>query len=218
MILVSHSDDRDSGALRPASSCSRADALERIGDPDACARRYSELAIAGTPSRDEQPVDDVYYPVEIADLWIGDPARGHVPDRPDPRNRFGLHAVIETKEEIENASFRLEIRNQNRARIFSPPGTGLNGGERIPAGERLHIEATIENRLTPDVYCLEWRGQPPRRGATTTKRLSDAKSIDFAIPGDRYRGQGLLSLESSGAHSKTWARPDSAPQEEQRGS
>ena len=37
--------------------------IERIGDPDACARRYSELAVAGKPSREEHLADDIYYPV-----------------------------------------------------------------------------------------------------------------------------------------------------------
>ena len=99
--------------------------------------------------------------------------------------------MIETKEEIENASFRLEIRNQNRARIFSPMGTDLDGGERLPAGERLHVEATIENRLTPDVYYLSCAVNRRDEGGND-KAVSDAKSIHFAIPGDRYRGQGLL--------------------------
>jgi hypothetical protein len=102
--------------------------------------------------------------------------------------------MIETKEEIENASFRLEVRNQNRARIFSPMGTDLNGGERLPAGERLHVEATIENRLTPDVYYLSCAVNRRDEGGND-KAVSDAKSIQFAIPGDRYRGQGLLRLE-----------------------
>jgi hypothetical protein len=34
-----------------------------------------------------------------------------------------------------------------------------------------------------------------RREGGTERGVSDAKSIDFAIPGDRHRGQGLLSLE-----------------------
>ena len=91
--------------------------------------------------------------------------------------------MIETKEEIENASFRFEIRNENRARIFSPPGTDLNGGERIAAGERLHVEATIENRLTPDVYYPELRGQPPRRGRQRQGRVRRRSRSSSRSPG-----------------------------------
>ena len=189
--------------------------IERIGDPYECARRYSELAISGTPTRDEILSDDVYYPVNLADIWIGD-LQGDTTPIVSESEELHLHAVIETKEAIENATFRFEIRNQNRARIFSPPATDLRGGERIEAGERLHIEATIENRLTPDVYSLHCAVNRRDEG-DNDKALSDAKSIDFAIPGDRYRGQGLLSLESS-VHIEDLGKAGSAPQEEQRGS
>jgi ABC-type polysaccharide/polyol phosphate transport system ATPase subunit/glycosyltransferase involved in cell wall biosynthesis len=167
--------------------------IERIGDPDECARRYSELAVAGTPSREEQLADEPYFPARIADLWIGD-LQGDPTPIVDPSEDIRLHAVIETQEEIEDASFRFEIRNENRARIFSPPSTDLNGGGKVAAGERLHLEATIENRLTPDVYILSCAVNRRDEGGND-KAVSDAKSIDFAIPGDRYRGQGLLSLE-----------------------
>ena len=169
--------------------------IERIGDPYECARRYSELAISGTPARDEILSDDVYHPVNLADIWIGD-LQGDTTPIVSESEELRLHAVIETKEAIEKATFRFEIRNQNRARIFSPPATDLRGGERIEAGERLHIEAMVENRLTPDVYSLHCAVNRRDEG-DNDKALSDAKSIDFAIPGDRYRGQGLLSLESS---------------------
>ncbi len=167
--------------------------IERIGDPEECARRYSELAVAGKPSREEHFADKIYHPVEIVDLWIGD-LQGDTSPIVEPSESIRLHAVVETKEEIENPSFRLEVRNQNRARIFSPPANDLNGGERLPAGERLHVEATIENRLTPGVYFLSCAVNR-RDEAGNEKAVSDAKSIEFAIPGDRYRGQGLLRLE-----------------------
>jgi ABC-type polysaccharide/polyol phosphate transport system ATPase subunit/glycosyltransferase involved in cell wall biosynthesis len=189
--------------------------IERIGDPYECARRYSELAISGTPARDEILSDDVYHPVNLADIWIGD-LQGDTTPIVSESEELRLHAVIETKEAIENATFRFEIRNQNRARIFSPPATDLRGGERIEAGERLHIEATIENRLTPDVYSLHCAVNRRDEG-DNDKALSDAKSIDFAIPGDRYRGQGLLSLESS-VHIEDLGKAGSTPQEDQRGS
>jgi hypothetical protein len=124
--------------------------------------------------------------------------------------------VIETKEPVENATFRFEIRNQNRARIFSPPATDLYGGAKIEAGERIHIEAAIENRLTPDVYSLHCVINRRDEG-DNDRALSDAKSIDFAIPGDRYRGQGLLSLDST-VEIEDLGKAGPTPHEEHRGS
>ena len=189
--------------------------IERIGDPYECSRRYSELAISGTPTRDEHLSGDVHYPVNLADIWIGD-LQGDTTPIVSESDDLHLHAVIETEEAIENATFRFEIRNQNRARIFSPPATDLQGGERIEAGKRIHIEATIENRLTPDVYSLHCVVNRRDEG-DNDRALSDAKSIDFAIPGDRYRGQGLLSLDST-VRIEGLGKTGSAPHEDQHGS
>jgi ABC-type polysaccharide/polyol phosphate transport system ATPase subunit/glycosyltransferase involved in cell wall biosynthesis len=186
--------------------------IERIGDPYECARRYSELAISGTPTRDEMLSADIQYPVNLADIWIGD-LQGDTTPLVSQSEDLRLNAVIETNEPIENATFRFEIRNENRARIFSPPATDLRGGERIEAGQRIHIEATIENRLTPDVYTLHCAVNRRDEG-DNDRALSDAKSIDFAIPGDRYRGQGLLSLEST-VEVEDLGRTGSASREEQ---
>ena len=47
--------------------------IERIGDPYECARRYSELAISGHPgARRASCRIDVFHPVNLADIWIGD--------------------------------------------------------------------------------------------------------------------------------------------------
>ena len=166
--------------------------IERIGDPDECARRYSELAVAGTPAREEHLSDEeVHYPTRIADLWIGD-LQGDPSPLVEPSEEIRVHAVIEADEDVEDACFRFEIRNENRARIFSPPSIDLSGGK-LNAGDRIHLEAAVENLLTPDAYILSCAVN--RRQGGTERAVSDAKSIDFGIPGDRYRGQGLLALD-----------------------
>jgi ABC-type polysaccharide/polyol phosphate transport system ATPase subunit len=167
--------------------------IEKIGDPAECARRYSELAVAGKPSRQEHLADDVHHPVTIADLWIGD-LQGDTSPIVEQSDEIRLHAVIEAEEDIERPSFRFEIRNRNRARIFSPRPVDLNSGQKLAAGQRLHIEATIENRLTPDVYFLSCAVNRRTKGGND-RAVSDAKSIEFAIPGDRHRGRGLLRLD-----------------------
>ena len=122
--------------------------------------------------------------MNLADIWIGD-LQGDTTPIVSESEELRLHAVIETKEAIENATFRLEIRNQNRARIFSPPATDLRGGERIEAGERLHIEATIENRLTPDVYSLHCavnrRDEGDNEKRSPTPSRSTSRSLGTAI-------------------------------------
>jgi ABC-type polysaccharide/polyol phosphate transport system ATPase subunit/glycosyltransferase involved in cell wall biosynthesis len=165
--------------------------IERIGDPAECARRYSELAVAGRPARDEHLAEEIHYPARVADLWVGD-LQGDTSPLVEPSDEIRLNAVIEADEDVENACFRFEIRNRNRARIFSPASTDLNGG-RLSAGDRVHLQVAIENRLTPDAYILSCAVN--RREGGNERAVSDARSIDFAIPGDRHRGQGLLSLE-----------------------
>ena len=168
--------------------------IERIGDPAEATRRYSELAVSGKPSRLEQHADrpEHSFPAEIVDLWIGG-LQGDTSPIVEASDEIKIHVVMETRAEVDAPCFRFEIRNRNRARIFSPPSDDLNAGERIPPGERIHLEASVENRLTPGTYILSCAIN--RRQGGTEKAASAVKSIDFAIPGDRHRGMGLLALE-----------------------
>jgi ABC-type polysaccharide/polyol phosphate transport system ATPase subunit len=167
--------------------------IERIGDPDEATRRYSELAVAGTPAHPvraggpQQPATQA----SIADLWVSDANGERTPVVPgsDP---IRIHAVIEAESAVEDPYFRFEIRNQNRARIFSPPSTRLNG-DRLEAGKRVRVEATIENKLTPGTYILSCALNRQRDGKEIA--ASGVTSVEFAVPGERPRGQGLLSLE-----------------------
>ena len=182
--------------------------IERIGDPYECARRYSELAISGTPARDEILSEDVYYPVNLADIWIGD-LQGDTTPLVSESEDLRVHAVIETKEAIENATFRFEIRNQNRARIFSPPATDLRGGERIEAGERLHIEATVETASRRMSTASIARSTAATR-ATTTGRSPTPSQSTSRSPGTDIAARAC-SRSRAACTSRTWARPAPRP-------
>lgn len=168
--------------------------IERIGDPDEATLRYSELAVAGTPAR---PLRTGGAPLKtpddamIADVWIGAANGERTPVVP-ASEPIRIHAVIEAEEAIEDPCFRFEIRNENRARIFSPPSSPLNG-DRLDAGQRVQVEATIENKLTPGTYILSCALN--RRSKGKEIGASAVRSVEFAVPGARPRGQGLLSLE-----------------------
>jgi ABC-type polysaccharide/polyol phosphate transport system ATPase subunit/glycosyltransferase involved in cell wall biosynthesis len=193
VILVSHQ------MTSISELCDRAMLLEggridRIGDPEDATRRYSELAVAGALTR-EQRAGAAKRPelARIADLWLGD-LQGDTSPVVDPGEEIRLHAVIEATRDVEDPCFRFEIRNQNRARIFSPESAPLNGDRgRLAAGERVHVHAAIENKLTPGGYILSCAVN--RRGEGREIAVSDVSSIEFAVPGIQLRGRGLLSLD-----------------------
>jgi ABC-type polysaccharide/polyol phosphate transport system ATPase subunit len=168
--------------------------IDRIGDPDEATRRYSELAVAGSLTRDQR-VGAARRPrfATIADLWLGE-LQGDPSPIVEANDDIRLHAVIESTRDVEDPCFRFEIRNQNRARIFSPESTPLNSdGTSLAAGERVHVQATIENKLSPGTYILSCAVNRRRDGREIA--ASDVSSIEFAVPGPQLRGRGLLSLD-----------------------
>ena len=193
VILVSHQ------MTSISELCDRALLLEggridRIGDPEEATRRYSELAVAGALTR-EQRAGAAKRPelAKVADLWLGD-LQGDTSPIVNPGEEIRLHAVIEATRDIEDPCFRFEIRNRNRARVFSPESTPLNGpGGSLNAGERMHVQAEVENKLSPGTYILSCAVNRRRDGREIA--ISDVGSIEFAVPGPQPRGRGLLSLD-----------------------
>jgi energy-coupling factor transporter ATP-binding protein EcfA2 len=169
--------------------------IERIGDPEEATRRYSELAVSGALTR-EQRAGAARRPkfATIADLWLGE-LQGDPSPVVDAGDEIRLHAVVETTRDIDDPHFRFEIRNENRARIFSPESAPLADGSTLNAGERIHVQATIENKLSPGTYILSCALNRRREGREVA--ASDVSSIEFAVPGPQPRGRGLLSLDHS---------------------
>jgi ABC-type polysaccharide/polyol phosphate transport system ATPase subunit len=167
--------------------------IERIGDTDEVTRRYSELAVAASGDRWQRSAAGEGPPMDavIDDLWVSDES-GDRTSAVDAAEPVRIAATIQAQEDIEEPLFRFEIRNENRARLFAPPSTPIGDG-RLRKGERLEVQATIENKFAPGPYFLTCT--VTRRQSGSELPASDVRSVEFMIPGTHLRGQGPLALE-----------------------
>jgi ABC-type polysaccharide/polyol phosphate transport system ATPase subunit len=195
VILVSHQ------TTRLESLCDRvmlldAGRVERIGDPADVLRRYAELTVAGRGARPRMGVGRERggrYPAELVELWLGGADSDHpVPVVDEDADQLTLHAVFDIEDSVVDPGLRFDIRNENDTRIFAPDSTPLTEGGTLTPGRRIHVEATIENKLMPGSYTLNC--------VLTRKRgrelaASDVRSTEFAVPGPQIRGRGLVALD-----------------------
>jgi ABC-2 type transport system ATP-binding protein len=192
IILIAHQ------MSRIQSLCDRAMVLEAgqvdlIGDPGEVARRYVEINIehgaarvnAGEPTQEEV--------ARIADLWFED-GSGERVHAVQQNADVSVHAEIEALEELDSARFRFEIRSRERGRIFASRAHPLKGaGQSVAAGERIHVEAAIENRMAPGSYTVT--AAVSRQEDGSRKRASAARTAAFAVVGQDRLGGGILALD-----------------------
>jgi hypothetical protein len=130
--------------------------------------------------------------VRIADLWIGETsgARSVAVGEDEP---IDLHVVADVEMRIRSAGLRLELRNERGARIFTPADSDSLDGADFKPGERVHAQATIENRLPPGRYrliCTILHTGP--RGPVA---VCPAQTLAFEVSGPTRPGSGLVSLK-----------------------
>jgi ABC-2 type transport system ATP-binding protein len=157
ILFVSH----DTESLRRL--CDRAILIEDgvidlAGDPDAVAHRYLEVNFAGTaePSVAGGDGAGATKPGTIADVWLED-SEGERPRGFEHGSPLHLVAVIEARDEIDRPGFGFEICSTDGTRVFATPVPPLSVGgpnDRLEAGERITVRATVANPLIPGSYAI----------------------------------------------------------------
>jgi ABC-2 type transport system ATP-binding protein len=186
IVLVTHSMPYIS------QNCDRAMLIEdgridAIGNAEDVAARYTELNFARDVRRAARepvataPADAEQTPAVITEARI----EGDVGLRPGQPIAF--HAELEARQELDGASFGLEIWNAGGAKLLAPAPTSLAEGGQVAAGERLRVRAVIENRLAPGRYRLNCGVSHQTQGGAQMP-ISEVRSIDFQIPGRGRRG------------------------------
>jgi ABC-type polysaccharide/polyol phosphate transport system ATPase subunit len=200
--------------------CDRAMVLEggridHIGDPGEVARRYVEINIehgAAPANAGEHVARET---ARIADLWFenGSGERVHaVLQNAD----LTIHAEIEAVEDLDHARFRFEIRNRDRGRIFATRAHPLKDGDQaLAAGERVHVEAAIENRMAPGSYTIT--AAVSRQDGARRARASDARTAAFAVVGQDRLGGGILALDHEMRVRRIGTEPLKRPGKAKRG-
>ena len=196
VVLVTH----DMGAVQ--TYCDRAMLIHEgevlyEGDPEEVGRRYLRInfeeADGGASQKVIEHVPDMH--ARLVDSWLenadGDRVTNIEVDEP-----LRLRAVFEASQELVKPLFNFLVTDADGVNVFGFNRTLDEDGERdedvrLAAGQRVRIEATIENRLLPGRYslgCWVWRHRERGDVALQTFRM-----FDFVVYGLRTT-PGLVSM------------------------
>jgi ABC-2 type transport system ATP-binding protein len=151
VILVTH----DMGAVE--HYCHRAMLLhdgevKAVGDPGEVARRYLRLNFESAPSSGGDSLGEVA-DIVVEDAWLED-ARGARATNVEKGRELRFCADLEAKRDVEGPTFGFSLANADGVEVtgFGVPVEELP--ERVKAGQRLQVRATVENRLAPGRYIV----------------------------------------------------------------
>jgi ABC-type polysaccharide/polyol phosphate transport system ATPase subunit len=151
VILVTH----DMGAVE--HYCHRAMLLHdgevrAVGDPGEVARKYLRLNFESAPSSGGDSLGEVA-DIVVEDAWLED-ASGARATNVEKGKELRFCADLEAKRDVEGPTFGFSLANADGVEVtgFGVPVDELP--ERVSAGQRLQIRATVENRLAPGRYIV----------------------------------------------------------------
>ena len=151
VILVTH----DMGAVE--HYCHRAMLLhdgevKAVGDPGEVARRYLRLNFESAPSSGGDSLGEVA-DIVVEDAWLED-GSGERVTNVEKGKELHFCADLEAKRDVEGPTFGFSLANADGVEVtgFGVPPNELP--ERVSAGQRLQIRATVENRLAPGRYIV----------------------------------------------------------------
>jgi ABC-type polysaccharide/polyol phosphate transport system ATPase subunit len=170
--------------------------IDIAGDPDDVAHRYLEINFAG----DAEPLPaagdgaGTARRARIADVWLEDSEGGR------PRGfahgaPLHLIAVLEAAEEIDRPGFGFEICSTDGTRVFAtpvPPASVGGEDDRLQAGERITVRATVANPLTPGSYTINCSLSQHDNGFDVVHLREPA--LEFVVWGTR-RTAGYVELD-----------------------
>ncbi len=182
--------------------------IERIGDPEAVARRYAEVQLEGDRSvatkTKPTPSRRGVTRASMRGVWIGGPGRERI-DHVERGQRIRLHAVFEATSAIARAGLRIEVRNSKGGRIFVPPLIDLgDAGRGLEPGDRLHVVTTIENKLVPGRYFVACAAH--QLDLDDRARISRARTTEFTVVSEETAVMGLVELDHEVEVTMTSAR------------
>jgi ABC-2 type transport system ATP-binding protein len=175
-------------------------AIDTIGAPDLVAERYYDVNLSAMLARPDNTLPEMSSHIvaaiadpaaRISDSWIVD-ASGERTGEVSEGSPIRLRATIGVERSFEEAGFEFEIVSNDGRVVFASDRTELTPGGTVGAGQRLEVEATVENRLPAGRYtvkCKLFRGAGTPAGPNKLARLE--------VSGDRRGGAMRLDHEIS---------------------
>jgi ABC-2 type transport system ATP-binding protein len=196
LVLVTH----DMSAVQ--SLCDRAMLIHDgdvryLGDPEETAMRYYRLNFRGADGRGHEAttagVPDVNARLVSAQLTDED---GTAVERVEQGAPIHLEVVLEARQDLEAPVFGLHVLDADAVTVFGFNRTlsvGPGQPERVPAGGRIRIAGTIENRLLPGRYYVH--GYVARNRGQSGMALHLVRLLDFMVYGTG-RGVGRVVVDA----------------------
>jgi ABC-2 type transport system ATP-binding protein len=190
IVLVTH----DMATVQ--SMCHRAMLLEEgevryIGDPDATALRYYRLNFAG-PARDggtDERQHMVDFNAKLLSATLRDPA-GESIENVEQGTSIAIDVVLEAARSLEGPNFAFHVRDDEGQVVF---GFTTSLGERVPAGQMVRLQGSIENRLVPGRYYLDcWVRQDESQSIVAVQGL---RVLAFVVYGTAPR-DGVVTVDA----------------------
>ena len=190
LVLVTH----DMTAVQ--TYCHRAmliedGALAYLGDPEEAGRQYLQAnfarhRLALGAEREVPLVADIL--ARVSDAWLEGPAGERV-TRLEPGEPIRVRGSLEARQDLSDSRLGLKVINAHGLELFGVSGAAPRQGVSVAPGERLELDGTLENPLTPGTYSVV--------AAVAVLRAEEAaqqvlKLFDFDVGGDP--GDGVVSV------------------------
>jgi ABC-type polysaccharide/polyol phosphate transport system ATPase subunit len=155
--------------------------IDTIGAPDLVAERYYDVNLSAILEREDHKLPEMSSKIvaaiadphgRIVEAWVAGPDGEHA-DRLEPGEPIELHAVVDVARDYPDPRFRFQIVASDGRLMFASDDVALAEGSAAP-GERLEIEASVENRLPPGRYTIAsdiYSGADTPAGPTKMTRL-----------------------------------------------
>jgi ABC-type polysaccharide/polyol phosphate transport system ATPase subunit len=171
--------------------------IRQIGDPAEIGRQYMRLNFqpgAGPgPEGATEPMATEAAGARLLDAWIED-ADGERASGVEHGERIRLRAVVELSVDTLGVSVFFIVANADGVNMFqlAAPIEGADGSGRLRAGDRVGIDATLENPLAPGRY-LAHCGVRQDQGKGEVDLFVHG-AVDFVVFGGERSG-GVLALD-----------------------
>jgi ABC-2 type transport system ATP-binding protein len=191
IVLVTH----DMATVQ--AMCHRAMLIEEgevkyVGDPDSTALEYYRLNFAG-PKKDTM-IDDrepmVDFNAKAISATLRDPS-GEAVENVEQGTPIAIDIVLEAARPLEGPTFAFHVRNDDGMVVFAF-NTSLD--DRVPAGARMRLQGSIDNRLVPGRYHLDcWVRQYESEKLVAVQGL---RLLAFVVYGTSAR-DGVVTVDAS---------------------
>jgi ABC-type polysaccharide/polyol phosphate transport system ATPase subunit len=130
--------------------------IQQIGDPGEVGRSYLKLNFERTSRVTSHTIEgaaDKETPMTLLDAHLAGAAEGDVPTVEHGQG-ISFEVELEAHEDFSALEAAFLVANADGMAVFTcaAPITGEDGDRRIRAGQRIKVEVTVENRLTPGHY------------------------------------------------------------------